>query len=77
MTAIYLPGLRAAGWAEYGRKTAAEMIALVRDRARQQQAEAEAEAILAAADADFHVEGTYRGVHVHRDREVIQEGQRS
>lgn len=57
--------------AEWGRKTPAEMIERYRQYARHQLAEAQA--VLAATDEDFRVE-TYTGVHVQRNREVLQEG---
>lgn len=73
MTGIRLRNSKAAGsgLAERGRKTPAHMV----DRYRQYANSliAEGQAILAAADADFHVE-TYTGVHVNRNREVLQEG---
>lgn len=73
MTGIELRGNKAAGpgLAEWGRKTPAEMIELYRRYAAHQLAEAQA--VLAASDEDFRVE-TYTGVHVHRNREVLQEG---
>jgi hypothetical protein len=69
MTSINLPGRFGAGYADYGRKTVAEMIALIRDHAELQKRDAEA--ILAAKDSDFYV-CTYRGIHVRRDRVVLQ-----
>mgnify|MGYP006350049633 CR=1 FL=1 len=73
MTRIELRGNKAAGpgLAEWGRKTPAEMIERYRQYARHQLAEAEA--VLAATDEEFRVE-TYTGVHVQRNREVIQDG---
>lgn len=72
MTSIYLASLcRGRGWAEWGRKTPAEMIAIIRDHARRDKEAAEA--ILAAPDEAFTVE-TYVGVHVRRDRKVLQAG---
>ena len=71
MTSIDLPGVFNSGWADYGRKTPAEMIAYMRRHAEDKKREAEA--VLAAADADFRVE-TYRGIYVKRDREVLQAG---
>lgn len=71
MTSIHLKGVSGAGWAEYGRKSAAEMVEQIRDYARHQMAIAEA--ILAAPASDFTV-ATYVGVHVQRKRETIQDG---
>jgi hypothetical protein len=47
------------------------MIAIIRDHARRDKEAAEA--ILAAPDEAFTVE-TYVGVHVRRDRKVLQAG---
>jgi hypothetical protein len=74
MTAINLPGRFGSGWAEWGRKTVPEMIAAIRDRAELMKRDAEA--ILAAKDSDFYV-CTYRGVHVRRDLEVLQDSRAS
>lgn len=76
MTGIELRGNKAAGpgLAEWGRKTPTEMIERYRQYARHQLAEAQA--ILSATDDDFRVE-TYTGVHVQRNREVLQEGKDS
>jgi hypothetical protein len=71
MTAINLPGRFGSGYADWGRKTVPEMIALLRERAELMKRDAEA--ILAAKDSDFYV-CTYRGVHVRRDLEVLQGG---
>ncbi len=71
MTSVDLPGRFGAGYADYGRKTVAEMVALIRDHA--ELAKRDAEAILAAKDTDFHVE-TYCGIHVRRSREILQAG---
>ena len=72
MTSVHLPGMRhGAGVAEYGRKTPAEMVAMLRKYAEANKAEAEQ--ILAATDEEFRVE-TYTGVWVQRNREVLQEG---
>jgi|SRR5579859_6148367 len=71
LTSINLPG--GAGYADYGRKTIAEMIALARRHAT--LAKQEAEEILAAKDSDFHI-CTYQGVHVQRNRIVLQEGRK-
>ena len=74
MTSIALPGRLGSGYADYGRKSIAEMVALIRDRAALMKRDAEA--ILAAKDADFYV-CTYRGIYVQRDRVVLQEGCKS
>lgn len=71
LTSIKLPGVFGSGIADYGRKTAPEMIAQLRRYAENQRAVAEA--ILAADDDDFCVT-TYLGVHVQRQRETIQIG---
>lgn len=70
MTSIHLKGT-SAGLADYGRKSAAEMVAQIRAYARR-QIEA-GEAVLAAPASDFTV-ATYVGVHVQRKREIIQDG---
>lgn len=70
MTSIHLPSLGpGGGWAEYGRKTRAEMIHRYRRMAEIQKEEAER--ILAAADEDFEV-ATYLGKIVERKRELIE-----
>lgn len=71
ITTISLPGT--GGWMEYGRRTPEEMIAACRSHARQELAEAQA--VLAAGDEDFRIT-TAVGVHVQRNREVLQEGKR-
>lgn len=72
LTSIHLPGVSGdAGYADYGRKTVAEMLILIRKHA--QRAKANAEAVLAAADEDFTV-ATYIGVHRQRDYTVLQRG---
>lgn len=75
MTGIELPGNKSAGpgLAEWGRKTPEEMIRRYRAYAAAQLAEAQA--ILSAPDEAFRVE-TYTGVHVQRNKEVLQEGTR-
>lgn len=73
MTTIDLPGIRDSGYAEYGRKTVQEMIKIVRNRAVYQQQVAAA--ILAAPNEAFHIE-THRGVHVWRDRKILQTGRK-
>lgn len=70
-TSIDLPNCFGSGLAEYGRKTPAEMIAAIRSYAEHKKAVAEA--ILAADDNDFYI-ATYEGVHVRRNREIIQNG---
>lgn len=72
MTSVHLPGMRSgAGIAEWGRKTPAEMIEMIRSYAASNKADAER--ILAAADDDFKVV-TYVGAHVQKNRETLQEG---
>jgi hypothetical protein len=72
MTSVELPELGGQyGWAEWGRKPVLEMITMLREKASRDKAAAEA--ILAASDEDFHVE-TYVGVHVQRNRTVLQPG---
>ena len=51
MTSIRLPGSKHVGLADWGRKTPAEMIRLLRMHAEHQKAIAEA--ILSASDDDF------------------------
>ena len=70
MTSIHLPGTpNGAGYADWGRKTPKEMIATIRAHAAYQKEWADA--VLAAPDEAFQVE-TYVGVHVKKNREVIQ-----
>jgi hypothetical protein len=71
MTSICLPGSEYPGWANYGRKSPAEMIEEFRSHARYMRDRAEE--ILSATDDDFLVK-TYRGVHVQRNVEVLQKG---
>jgi hypothetical protein len=74
MTSVHLPGLNAgSGLADWGRKTPAEMISLIREHAAHQKQQAEA--ILAASDDEFRVE-TYVGVYVRRSKIVLQEGRK-
>lgn len=74
MTDVYLPGLPGgSGRAEYGLKSPAEMIAILRADAEREKRNAEA--ILAARDEDFTVE-TYVGVFVKRKRQILQEGRK-
>ncbi len=73
MTSINLPGVFGSGLADWGEKSVAEMVDQVRAHARHHKEVAEA--VLAAADSDFYV-STYRGVHVQRDRRVLQEGRK-
>jgi hypothetical protein len=75
MTSITLPGRpTGAGLADWGRRAVPEMIAQIRAKAAHDKAEAEA--ILAASDEDFRVD-TYTGVHVQRNREVLQPGRKA
>lgn len=71
LTSIHLKGVSGAGLADYGRKSAAEMVEQLRAYARRQIESAEA--VLAAPASDFTV-ATYVGVHVQRQREIIQHG---
>lgn len=72
MTSIFLPGLNSGhGLADWGLKTPEEMVGQLRAHAERQKAAAEK--ILAASSSDFRVE-TYVGVHVRKDRKVLQEG---
>ncbi len=71
MTNIRLLPSKDSGWAEWGRKTVPEMIEEYRRHARYMKECAEA--VLAAKDEDFYV-STYLGVHVQRNREVLQQG---
>lgn len=73
MTSIDLPGVRGSGIAEWGRKTPAEMITLLRQHAESQRAAAES--IIAACDKDFYVQ-TYVGIYMQRQREVLQKGRK-
>lgn len=74
MTSISLRGSTHNGLADWGRKSAEEMIQQFRDHAQlQKQA---AEEVLAASDEDFRVE-TYTGVYVQRNKEVIQPGKQA
>lgn len=70
-TGIYLPGVFGSGLANYGRRSAEEMIAYIRKQAAADKAVADA--ILNANDEDFRVE-TYVGAVVERRKQVIQEG---
>jgi hypothetical protein len=70
MTSIKLPCRFGCSVADWGMKSIPEMLELIRSYAKQNKAEAEA--ILAATDDQFRVE-TYVGVHVMRNREIIQE----
>lgn len=72
LTEISLP--HSCGVADWGLRTVPEMLEQVRSYARHQKAEAEK--ILSVKDEDFRVT-TYVGVHVHRNRRVLQEGKKS
>ena len=74
LTGISLPNAPFGGLADWGRKSVPEMIAYYRRYA--ERLKQEAEAVLNAADSDFYV-STYRGVHVQRDRIVLQEGRKA
>ena len=71
MTSIALPGVYGSGIAERGRKTPAEMIQRYRAYAESQRDLYAA--ILNSFDADYRII-TYVGVHVTRNKEVLQEG---
>lgn len=58
------------GWAEWGRKSRPQMIAILRAKAERDKARAEA--ILAATDEEFIVE-TYLGPIAERNREEVTE----
>lgn len=70
-TTIQLDG--AAGFTHHGRRSPAEMIAEYRRLAQRQLDEASA--ILAAPDEAFRVH-TALGVHIQRDKKVLQPGSR-
>ena len=68
MTSIKLRTGYEAGWAEWGRKTHADMVRIYKDRARREMESCMK--ILSAKDSDFIVE-TYIGVYVqHKKQEV-------
>jgi hypothetical protein len=69
MMTICLPGVFGSGIADWGKKTVPEMIAMLRKYAEHEKGVAEA--ILAASDEQFLVE-TYIGVHVMRNKVVLQ-----
>lgn len=71
MTAIHLPGTPHAGYADYGRKTAAEIIKDLRAYAQKELEKATA--ILNAKDEDFCVE-TFIGLYARKKYEIIQPG---
>lgn len=71
LTTIELPGRHVVGYSDYGCRTVAEMLALIRQYA--EHTKRQAEIILAAKDTDFRVY-QHRGVHVRRERVVLQEG---
>lgn len=72
-TDVCLPSLRySASLAEHGRREPADMIAMLKALAKRQKEEAEA--ILAAPSTAFRVE-TYVGLHVQKQREVLQQGE--
>lgn len=71
MTAIHLLGTTRPGIADWGMKTAPEMIEQYRSYARNLLEEAQA--VLAASDEEFMVE-SYRGPWAMRDRKIIQQG---
>jgi hypothetical protein len=67
MTSIHLEGVRT-GWAEYGRKTHAEMVAIIREKAAHDKAQAET--ILNAPEEAFVVQ-THVGVIAQNKRERV------
>lgn len=72
MTSIVLPGAREVNvLSDWDRKTVLEMVETLRAHARYQLAAARE--VLAAQDCDFRV-GTYLGVHLWSNVEVLQEG---
>ncbi len=71
MTGIQLRTVGHSGFAEWGLKTVPEMIAVIRQQAAYEMKWAQA--VLEAKDEDFYVD-TYKGVHVQREREVLQQG---
>lgn len=73
MTSIRLPGSLDPGYADWGRKSAEEMVAQYRLYAQLQLDWAKE--VLASEDEDFCID-TYVGVHVQRKREIIQEGRK-
>lgn len=74
MTSIDLPGVPDSGAADWGRKSPADMIAILRQKAAHDKATAEA--IMSASDDDFYVQ-TYTGVYRQRNHEVLQQGRKS
>lgn len=73
LTSIWIMDEDGSGIAEWGRVSVPEMIQKFRLYAERKKREAEM--VLNALDSDFRIE-TYRGVHVKRDREVLQEGKK-
>jgi hypothetical protein len=67
MTSIHLEGVRTE-WAEYGRKTHAEMVTIIRTKAAHDKAQAEA---ILNAPAEAFVVQTYVGVIAQNKRERI------
>jgi hypothetical protein len=72
MTSINLPGNYGSGYTDYGHKTVAEMVALIRNHAELMKRDAEA--VLAAKDSDFYI-FTYSGKN-RRNLVVLQEGEK-
>ena len=70
-TSIKLPGVPGSGLADWGRKTPEEMIAYLHKHCESQIALYTA--MKNAFDADYRIE-TYVGVHVQRNKEVLQPG---
>lgn len=73
MTSIRLPNSGDTGCADWGRKTKDEMIAMYRLYAQNQYDWSKR--VLSALDEEFQIE-TYVGVHVQKNREIIQEGRK-
>ncbi len=69
MTTIKLRGV--AGLADWGHHDASEMIAMIRDKAWRDMRDCQS--ILSAQDRDFHIY-THTGVHVQKNKKVLQEG---
>ncbi len=73
-TSGHLPGTDAdSGICIEGRVPIADVVDIIRQRAR--RAKADAEEILAAAATDFRVE-TFRGVWVKKNKEILQVGRK-
>lgn len=71
LTKISLPGSTDAGLADWGVRSASNMIAFYRAKARADLKAAQE--VLAARDEDFRIY-VCRGVYRERDRTILQEG---